>query len=343
MVKVLAAAVAPVTWGTTYLVTSEFLPPDRPLLSGVLRTLPAGLVVLLLTRAVPADRRWWWRSAVLGGLNIGAFNALLFVAAYRLPGGVAATVTSMQPLFVAGLALALLGERPSRWQLGWAVAGVAGVALMVLRGGARVDGPGFAAGIAAGVAAAASMAAGIVLTKRWGRPAGVGLLAFTGWQLTAGGLLLVPLAVSVEGGLPAFDAAAVGGYLWLGIVGTLLAYALWFQGIGRLPVAAVSFLALLSPVVATLLGWLVLDQPLTAWQALGFVVAMASIVGAQLTPSKERNTRHGPNPGGHRSDRWRLPRAAGGAARLRPRRPSDGPHGGGGRAAARPGDPGGGR
>src|SRR5690349_10312099 len=139
MVRTLTAAVAPVTWGTTYLVTTEFLPPDRPLLSGVLRTLPAGLAVLLLTRTLPAQRRWWWRSAVLGVLNIGAFNALLFVAAYRLPGGVAATVTSMQPLFVAGLALALLGARPSRWQLGWGVAGVAGVALLVLRGEARFD------------------------------------------------------------------------------------------------------------------------------------------------------------------------------------------------------------
>jgi probable blue pigment (indigoidine) exporter len=339
VIKALTAAVAPVTWGTTYLVTTEFLPPDRPLLSGVLRTLPAGLLVVLLTRTLPAGARWWWRSAVLGVLNIGAFNALLFAAAYRLPGGVAATVTSMQPLFVAALAMAVLGQRPSRWQLGWGVAGVAGVALMVLRGEARFDLPG----VAAGVAAAVSMAAGIVLTKRWGRPEGVGLLAFTGWQLAVGGSLLVPLAVVVEGGLPAFDAAAVGGYLWLGLVGTLLAYALWFQGIGRMPLAAVSFLALLSPVVATLLGWLVLDQPLTVWQVLGFVVAMASIVGAQLSPVNEGITEHGPHPAGHRSDRQRLPRVAGGAAGLRPRRPLDGPHRGDGNAAARPGRPGGGR
>lgn len=277
------AAVAPISWGTTYLVTTEFLPPDRPLLSCVLRTLPAGLAVLLLTRTLPRGR-WWWRSAVLGLLNIGAFNTLLFVAAYRLPGGVAATLTSMQPLLVAGLAVVLLGERPTTWRLGWGVAGVAGVALMVLRGEASFD----LLGVIAGVAAAASMATGIVLIKRWGQPNAAGLLSFTGWQLAAGGLLIIPLAVIVEGPLPELDTAAIGGYLWLAIVGTLVAYVLWFQGVGRLPVAAVSFLVLLSPVVATTLGWLALGQPLSTLQTVGFIVAMVSILGAQLTPQAPR-------------------------------------------------------
>lgn len=300
------AAVAPISWGTTYLVTTEFLPPDRPLLSGVLRALPAGLAVLLLTRTLPRGQ-WWWRAAVLGALNIGAFNALLFVAAYRLPGGVAATLTSMQPLLVAGLAVVLLRERPTIWRLGWGVAGVAGVALMVLRGEASFD----LVGVVAGIAGAASMATGIVLTKRWGRPDGVGLLSFTGWQLAAGGLLLVPLAVIVEGPLPELDAAAVGGYAWLAVVGTLLAYVLWFQGVGRLPVAAVSFLVLLSPVVATALGWLVLDQPLTTPQTVGFVIAIVSILGAQLTPPSSKGSKeHGPHLADHRSHGQRLQRAA---------------------------------
>lgn len=279
----LVAAVAPMTWGTTYLVTSQFLPPDRPLLSCVIRTLPAGLALLLVTRRLPRGT-WWGRSAALGALNLGAFNVLLFVAAYRLPGGLAATLTSMQPLIVAGLGMALLGERPTRWRLGWAVAGVAGVALMVLRGDAAFDG----LGVLAGLAAAGSMATGIVLTKRWGRPDDVGLLAFTGWQLTAGGLLVVPLELVFEGAPPHFDAAAVGGYAWLAIVGSLLAYVLWFRGLARLPVATVSFLVLLSPLTATVLGWLALGEPLTVPQTLGFVLAMASILGAQLEPEAAR-------------------------------------------------------
>lgn len=275
-------ALAPMAWGTTYIVTTELLPPGRPLLSGALRALPAGLAVLAFTRTLPRGG-WWWRAAVLGTLNIGAFFALLFVAAYRLPGGVAATLNAVQPLLVAGLAFALLAERPTLWRISWGIAGVVGVALMVLRGAFVFD----PLGITAGLGSAAAMATGIVLTRRWGRP--VGLMAFTGWQLTAGGLLLMPLALALEGPPPALGVASIAGYAWLGIPGTLIAYALWFQGVARLPVAAVSFLALLSPAVATALGWLLLAQSLTVAQAAGFILALAAIVAAQLTPDHVRS------------------------------------------------------
>ncbi|MFI6584474.1 EamA family transporter [Embleya sp. NPDC050493] len=277
------AAVAPVTWGTTYLVTTEFLPPGVPLGAGVIRALPAGLLLLLISRTLPRGD-WWWRSVVLGGLNIGALFALLFVAAYRLPGGVAGTLSAVQPLLVAGIALVLLDVRPTRWQLGWGLAGVVGVGLIVLRGQVSFD----LIGILAGLGGAASMALGLVLTKRWGRPPGVGAPAFAGWQLTAGGLVLVPVALAVEGLPPAPDAAALGGYAWLALVATALAHSLWFQGLGRLPVTAVSFLTLLSPAVAAALGWLVLDQSLTPLQGVGFALALASIAAAQLTPDAAR-------------------------------------------------------
>ena len=277
-------AIAPMAWGTTYVVTTELLPPGIPLLAGVIRALPAGLLLLLITRTLPRGD-WWWRSAVLGTLNIGALFALLFVAAYRLPGGVAGTLGAVQPLLVCGIALALLGLRPTRWQLGWGVAGVVGVGLIVLRGDMAFD----AIGVAAGVAAAASMGTGIVLTKRWGRPPGVGTLAFTGWQLTAGGLLLVPVALAVEGLPPTPDASALAGYAWLTLVGTALAHSLWFQGLGRLPVTAASFLTLLSPAVAALLGWLVLDESLTPLQGVGFAIALLAIACAQLTPEAARS------------------------------------------------------
>lgn len=83
----------------------------------------------------------------------------------------------------------MLGEHPTRWRLGWGVAGVIGVAMMVLRGEVALE----TVGLAAGLAATAAMSTGVVLTKLWGRP--VGVLAFTGWQLTAGGLFLMPLAL----------------------------------------------------------------------------------------------------------------------------------------------------
>src|SRR5215212_4986443 len=131
-------ALTPMVWGTTYVVTTAFLPPGRPLLAGVLRALPAGLLLLAATRTLPRGG-WWWRSAVLGALNIGVFFALLFVSAYRLPGGMAAVLGAAQPLLVAGLTVLLLSERVALRTVLAAIVGAGGVALAVLTAAARLD------------------------------------------------------------------------------------------------------------------------------------------------------------------------------------------------------------
>ncbi|CAL9479015.1 EamA family transporter [Streptomyces sp. enrichment culture] len=271
-------ALAPAAWGTTYAVTTELLPSGHPLFAGLMRALPAGLVGLAVSRVLPRGD-WWWKAAVLGVLNIGALFPLLFLAAERLPGGVAATLSAAQPLLVAGLAIAVLHDRPSAWRWAWGVLGVAGVALVVLGPEARLD----AVGVLAGLGGTAAMAGGVVLTKRWGRPAGVGPLALAGWQLTVGGLLLLPLTLVIEGVPQRIDAGAVGGYVWLGSMGGLIAYTLWFRGIGELPVGASAPLVLLSPLVAAVVG-IALGESLNLPQSLGFVLALAALLAAQLDP-----------------------------------------------------------
>ncbi|MFD8385730.1 EamA family transporter [Streptomyces sp. NPDC059679] len=278
-------ALAPAVWGTTYVVTTELLPPGHPLFAGLLRALPAGLIALAITRTLPRGA-WWGKAAALGVLNIGLFLPLLFVAAERLPGGVAATLAAAQPLIVAVLAVTVLRERLSVWRLLWGVTGVVGVGLVVIGPDAALDG----VGIVAGLAGAATMALGVTLTKRWGRPAGVGATAFAGWQLTAGGLFLVPVTFLVEGPPPAIDSTAALGYLWLGLVGGLITYILWFQGITTLPVTSVAVLGLLSPLVAAVLGAVVLDQTLGLIQLAGFGLSLAAIVAGQLpAPTRARD------------------------------------------------------
>ncbi|MBG0560156.1 DMT family transporter [Actinoplanes sp. NEAU-A11] len=273
----LVTALTPAVWGTTYAVTTEFLPPGRPLLSGLLRALPAGLLLLAITRELPKGA-WWWKSAVLGALNIGIFFALLFVTAYRLPGGMAAVLGAVQPLLVAGLSVLLLAERVAVRTVLAGVLGAAGVGLAVLTASARLD----AIGVVAGLAGAASMAFGLVLTKRWGRPA-VSLLTATGWQLTAGGLLLIPITLMVEGVPGSLSATNLAGYAYLSLIGTALAYTIWFRGLERLPASRVSLLAQLSPVTATLVGWAALGQSLTPVQLAGMVLAAGAVMWGQST------------------------------------------------------------
>ena len=287
-------ALAPLVWGTTYIVTTELLPQGHPLFAGLLRALPAGLIALAITRTLPRGA-WWGKAAVLGVLNIGLFLPLLFIAAERLPGGVAATLAAAQPLIVAVLAVTVLHERFSAWRLCWGVTGVVGVGLVVIGPNAALD----TVGIVAGLAGAATMALGVTLTKRWGRPAGVGPTAFAGWQLTAGGLFLLPLTFLVEGAPPAINLSAGLGYLWLGLVGGLITYALWFRGVTTLPITSVAVLGLLSPLVAAVLGAVLLGQTLGPVQLLGFGLSLAAIVAGQLrSPTRSSVSVSTPTPEG---------------------------------------------
>lgn len=282
---VLATSVGPVVWGTTYVVTTLLLPEGHALWSGVLRALPAGLLLLALGRTLPSGQ-WWWRAAVLGTLNIGAFFPLLFLAAYALPGGIAAVFGAASPLVIAALAVPLLAERPTAWRLVWGVLAVVGVAMMVLAPGISLD----PLGVLAGAAAPLSMALGTVLSKRWSRP--VGPVPYAAWQLTAGGLVIVPLALLVEGAPPVLDVPAVLGYAWLALAGAALAYVLWFRGVGRMPAGAVAFLPLISPLVAAALGLLVLGETLTPFQTAGFALALLAVSSAQRSPVWGDRERH---------------------------------------------------
>ena len=278
-------SLAPAVWGTTYIVTTHALPPGHPIFAALMRTLPVGVLALLASRQLPRGT-WWWKSIVLGALNMACFFPLLFVAAQRLPGGVAATLGAAQPIIVAGLAVVVLSEHPSVWRLIWGGIGVVGVALVVLGPQAGLD----ALGVAAGLGGAVSMGLGVVLTKRWGRPDGVSALSLAGWQLTGAGLLLIVPALVIDGVPAGIDATAVAGYSWLGLVGGLAAYVVWFEAIRRLPVTPTALLGLLSPLTAALLGHLVIGEVLTSIQLLGFALALTAMTAGQLAPPSSRSS-----------------------------------------------------
>ena len=267
--NVLLTALAPTVWGSTYIVTTELLPEGYPITAAMLRALPAGLLLLVLTRSLP-EGRWIGRAFVLGALNFAVFWWLLFVSAYRLPGGVAATIGAVQPLIVLVLAQHVLEQPITRVGLVAGAVGVIGVGLLVLTPDATLDW----IGILAAFGGAASMALGTVLTKSWQPP--VSPLTFTAWQLTAGGLLLLPAALLFEPALPPLTNGNAAGFLYLGLLGGAVTYILWFRGIAILGPSAVAPLGRLSPVAAVLLGWVILGQSLNGLQFVGLVLALGS-------------------------------------------------------------------
>jgi probable blue pigment (indigoidine) exporter len=105
----------------------------------------------------------------------------------------------------------------------------------------------------------------------------VSLLAFTAWQLTAGGILLIPVVLLFAPPMPVPTVINVAGLAWLTLIGAALTYVLWFRGVARLESAAVSPLLFISPLTAAVLGWVFLNQTLTAIQIAGIVFVVGSI------------------------------------------------------------------
>ncbi|MEP7024293.1 MAG: EamA family transporter, partial [Actinomycetota bacterium] len=217
-------AIAPVAWGANYYVTRQFLPAGFPLYGAAIRALPAGLLLLAVCRQRPRGS-WWWRSLVLGTLNVAAFFVLIFLAAQLLPTNVAATLMATSPLAIMLLAWLLLAERPHPRHLAGAGFGIAGVCLMLFTGAAAID----LRGVLASIAAMGMSSWGYVLAKRWSTE--IDVLATTAWQLIAGGLVLLPFATTIEGAPPGLDAAAVLGFGYVTVIATALAFAAWFAGL----------------------------------------------------------------------------------------------------------------
>ena len=271
------AATGPLIWGTTYVATTLWLPPNRPLLAGLMRALPVGLLLLAVFRRLPPGG-WWGRMLVLGVLNIGLFFPFFFIAVYRLPGGVAATLSAGQPFLVALFAWPLLQIRPAPRTLGLAASGIAGIGLLVLgparprrrgrrrragRGG--LHGPGNRTDQALGAP---------------GARAPVHRLA-TGGRRAAAGAPGPALRVARH-----VNRDQPGGLRLSGADQYRPGYANLVLGGGPLGAAAATFLMLLSPVVATLLGFLVLGQTLTPLQLGGALLVLASVAAGQLpTPA----------------------------------------------------------
>lgn len=264
-------AIAPIAWGSGYVVTRSLLPADSPLWGGVLRALPAGLIALLLARRLPRGS-WWWRSLVLGTLNVGGFFVLVYVAGQRLPSSLAATLMSASAACMLLFAWLLLHRRPRLAAVVGAAVGLVGVAVMLGFDAEGADPWGVAASLGAMVASSI----GFVLTARWG--SGVPALSMTAWQLVAGSIVLLPAALLVEGAPPALTAPSALGFAYLTLIATALAYVAWFAGLRRLSPGVVGVVGLLNPVTGVVLGVAVAGEAFGVPQVVGVGLVLVGIV-----------------------------------------------------------------
>ncbi|GGI48479.1 ABC transporter permease [Agromyces flavus] len=316
----LLTAIAPIAWGSTYYVSREFLPADAPLWGAVLCALPAALL-LPVVRPIRPRGAWWWRASILGALNVGVFFALVYLVAQLLPTSVASTVMATSPVAMMLLARLLAGERLRAIPMIGAAIGLAGVVLLLAGDAGAVD----PLGVVASVIAMLLSSLGYVLAKRWRD--GTDVLAVTWWQLLAGGAMLVPAALLVEGAPRALDGAGVAAFAYVSIVATAIAFVAWFGGLAHLPAGTVGLIGLLNPVTGVLLGVLLAGEVLGGWQVAGLALVLAGILLGQvrLVPTRVRRAATGtevPN-----TPRARMLTSAAGAAAAAPRPDDRGTHG----------------
>lgn len=278
----LLTLLAPVAWGSTYFVTRNYLPHDLPLWGSVLRALPAGLILLTYTRTLPSGI-WWRKSLLISFLTISGFFTLIYISGSRLPSSIAAMLMSLSPIVTMAGAYLILKEKPTSFRIIGSVMGVTGVFLLLNAANYSLDFWGLIASLLAMLLATL----GFLLTKKWNPP--VPVTTFTAWQLTLGGLSLLPLALIFEG-IPTELSPQNGlAFAYISLIATALAYICWFTGLKHLPAGTVGILGLANPLTGAVLGLSLAGEVFTPLQWLAAAIMVCGIVlGALPHPARTK-------------------------------------------------------
>ena len=291
-----------VVWGTTYLAIRIGLETIPPGLLGGLRYTAAGLMLAAALR-LRGDRLPWheWRAhALAGGLTIFAGNGGVIWAEQWVPSGIAAVMVATVPFWMLGVEMCFPdGERPSSRVLTGLLVGFAGIVVLVWPDitGASGASHGYIVGIIALQVACVGWSLGSVLSRRFAGRGGA--LASAAMQMFFGGLFML-LAGSLRGEWArlAWSTRTVVAELYLTFVGSIVGYSAYTIALGRLPSATVSLYAYANPVIAVLLGALLLAEPLGArvLGATAMVLCGSAIVQSRRTRTRAAATVPGDTP-----------------------------------------------
>lgn len=272
-------------WGSTYLGIKVAVETIPPFLMGALRFIPSGLI---LAGAVALRNRSTIRRPSLTELRdttiVGAFLLLggMGMVAWgeqTVPSGIAALMIALMPMWLAIFARVAVGETLPRMAVVGIGIGIGGVAILAwpVGGVAALD----PAGMLALIVSPMLWAIGTIYSARKAvRPAPV--LFATGLELVAGGFVLL-IAAAVSGELGGFSLGAVSTTSWVGLfylssIGSLVGYTTFAWLLTVLPLSRLSTYAYVNPVVAIILGAIVVGEPLSGRTGIATVVIVAAVV-----------------------------------------------------------------
>lgn len=274
-----ALAIVYVVWGSTYLgirVVVEEMPP----LTGMgARFVAAGLLLGIVLR-LRGVRLGVTRAELLGAALLGLMlpllgNGLVAIGESKgAPSGVAALLVAAVPLWVVAYRFAG-GDRPRGWSLLGVLLGFVGLAWLVL--GGRDQGHVPLVGAAFVLAASGFWAFGSWVQPRLTLPKDPFVLAVH--EMWTGGVMMLGLGLAV-GESPApleYDARTWLAWAYLVVVGSMVGFSAYVWLLANAPIGLVSTYAYVNPVVAVLLGWALLDEPITSAVLVGGLVIVAAV------------------------------------------------------------------
>jgi drug/metabolite transporter (DMT)-like permease len=265
-------------WGSTYLAIRVMVETVPPLLGAGARFTVAGaaMVAVLSVRRRVRPTRAELLSALAVGILLPGANAVISVAEQEVPSALAALLVASIPLWVILLRRAAGEPVPAAGF--WAVlVGFAGVALLLRPG--EQSGDATVLGLAACVGAAAMWATGSFASPRLQLPRDP--LVSTGWQMLLGGLVCVAaglvLGEAPEVDFAAFSTRSVVALAYLVVFGSWVAFTAYAWLLQNAPISKVSTYAYVNPVVAIVLGWLILDEVITPVTLVGAAIIVVSV------------------------------------------------------------------
>jgi len=277
-----ALGIVYVVWGSTYLAIRVVVETIPPLLSGGVRNLVAGLIIfalLMLRRGSAALRlsRAEWIGGGLVGLALLLFgNGLVVLGERSVPSALTALIVAVVPLFVVVLRR-IFGEHVALGTFAGVVTGFVGVAVLIVPQG--MSGQVDPVGMMMIVGAALSWSIGTYFSKRLELPHDP--LASTGVQMVVGGsgLLIVGSLVGELGLLQPerFSTESVSALVYLVLFGSVLAYTAYTWALQHATVSRVSTYAYVNPIVAVILGALLLHERIDVPMLIGAAMIIASV------------------------------------------------------------------
>ena len=277
-----------IVWGSTYLAIALMVETIPPLLGAGARFIAVGLILLPLLAwrrgglSVLRPTRAELLSAAFVGLMLPGANAVISVAEQTVPSALAALLVASIPLWVI-LLRRVSGERIPGRSIGAVLVGFGGLVLLL-----HPSGEATIVGLLACVGAALMWATGSFASPRISLPRDP--LVSTAWQSLLGGLIV--FASGLIGGelgdvdFATFSGRSIFGLFYLISFGSLLAFTSYAWLLQNAPISKVSTYAYVNPVVAIALGWLILDEGITATTLLGAGIIVASVALVIRTESR---------------------------------------------------------